>query len=457
MTAASTPLHASLAAATSDTAPGNATAHGKGMVHGDGTSLGQRTAPSPDDVRIDPQRLWQSLMTLAAIGATDKGGVRRLALTDLDRQARDLVIGWARQAGCEVRIDAIGNIFALRPGRDRARKPVATGSHIDTQPSGGKFDGNFGVLAGLEVLRTLNDRGIETEAGLEVCVWTNEEGSRFVPVMMGSGVFAGAFTLDHALAARDREGISVREALQAIGYAGQDQPHPGFSAYFEAHIEQGPVLEDRQRVIGAVTGALGQRWYDVTVQGQEAHAGPTPMALRRDALQPALALMAQVQAIAMDEQPHARGTVGYVDVFPNSRNVIPGRVTFTVDFRHEDDAGLLRMDARLREAVQAVQAQGRVQVRIEQVVYFPPVHFDAALVEAVRAGARHIGHEPLDIVSGAGHDAVHVAAVAPTAMIFVPCKDGISHNEIEDARPEHLAAGAQVLCRAMLACAGRVA
>jgi beta-ureidopropionase / N-carbamoyl-L-amino-acid hydrolase len=404
----------------------------------------------PPDLAIQPDRLWDALMSLAKLGATEKGGVCRLALTELDAQARGLFIQWAREAGCSIRIDAIGNIFARRAGRDPSRRAIATGSHIDTQPSGGKFDGNYGVLAGLEVIRTLNDYGVKTLAPLEVCVWTNEEGSRFVPVMMGSGVYCGAFSLEHALKAQDREGISVQEALQKIGYAGAPTPTEPFEAYFEAHIEQGPVLEDRGITIGAVTGALGQRWYDVVVTGQEAHAGPTPMALRRDALQAALGLMAQVDAIAQKEQPHARGTVGYVNVFPNSRNVIPGKVTFTVDFRHSDDQGLDRMDQALRQACNSLEVAGRVQVSIEPVVYFPPTQFAANLVQAVREGARAQGFDSLDIVSGAGHDAVYVARVSPSAMIFIPCKDGISHNEIEDAKPEHLSAGANVLLHAML-------
>jgi N-carbamoyl-L-amino-acid hydrolase len=424
------------------------------------TTVNPPSAPATDyGLTIDSARLWASLMELAGIGATDKGGVCRLALTELDRQGRALFVRWAQEAGCSVRVDGIGNLFARREGQDPARLAVATGSHIDTQPTGGKFDGNYGVLAGLEVLRTLNDAGLRTVAPLEVCVWTNEEGSRFVPVMMGSGVYAGAFTLASVLKATDRDGIRVDQALQAIGYAGDapaavDQGAPRFGAYFEAHIEQGPVLEDADVPLGVVTGALGQRWYDVVVTGQEAHAGPTPMALRRDALQGATGLMQAVRHIAMDEQPDGRGTVGYVQVHPNSRNVIPGRVTFTVDFRHGDDEGLSRMDQRLRAACAALGEAGGLEVAIAQTVYYPPARFAAPLVAAVREGARRMGLAHLDIVSGAGHDAVYVARTAPAAMIFVPCKDGISHNEIEDAKPEHLAAGANVLLHAMLDQAG---
>jgi len=410
------------------------------------------TAPaSPQPLRIDADRLWQSLMALARIGGTDKGGVCRLALTDLDRQARDLVSQWARELGCTVRVDRIGNIFMRRAGKRNDLPPVMTGSHIDTQPTGGKFDGNYGVLAGIEVLRTLNDHGIVTEAPLEVVVWTNEEGSRFVPVMMGSGVYAGAFTLEHALHARDRDGISVGEALAQIGYDGPDLPGgTPVGAYFEAHIEQGPVLEARGQVIGAVQGALGQRWFDITIVGQEAHAGPTPMALRRDALLAASELVLAVNRIALEHAPHARGTVGCLQVYPDSRNVIPGSATLTVDLRAADDATLDKMAQALRERCAALGADGRLALTVQEVVYFAPQPFDPRLVQAVRDGARALGLEPLDIVSGAGHDAVYVARLAPTAMIFVPCKDGISHNEIEDARPEHLAAGCNVLLHAML-------
>jgi beta-ureidopropionase / N-carbamoyl-L-amino-acid hydrolase len=409
---------------------------------------------------VNGTRLWAQLMALARIGATPGGGVCRLAMTELDREGRHFFLERARELGCTVRMDAIGNLFARREGTDRSLPAVATGSHIDTQPTGGRFDGNYGVLAGLEVLATLDDASVQTRAPLEVCVWTNEEGSRFVPVMMGSGVYAGAFTLDHALAQRDAEGISVRDALAAIGQAGSAPASVAdgaarFAAYFEAHIEQGPILEDADVTIGVVTGALGQRWYDCTITGMEAHAGPTPMALRRDALLPAAQLVQRVNAIAMAEQPHGRGTVGVMRVHPNSRNVIPGRVQFTVDFRHADDAGLQRMDAALRRSAAELASPG-LSINIEPVVYFPPQPFDPALIELVRAGATQAGLSKMDVVSGAGHDAVYVARTAPTAMIFVPCKDGISHNEIEDAKPEHLQAGANVLLHAMLARAGRV-
>ncbi|WP_042879352.1 Zn-dependent hydrolase [Cupriavidus necator] len=404
---------------------------------------------------INGDRLWQSLMDLAEIGATPKGGNARLALTALDGQGRDLVVGWMREAGLSVTVDKVGNIFGRRAGRNNSLPPVMTGSHIDTQPTGGKFDGCYGVMAGLEVMRTLNERGVTTEAPLELAIWTNEEGSRFVPVMMGSGVFAGIFSAETALNARDADGKRVADELKAIGYAGDAEVGRPVGAYFEAHIEQGPVLEAEDKVIGVVTGSLGLRWYDVTVTGMEAHAGPTPMPLRKDALYGATFLMQEVVKIANDFAPHGRGTVGVVNIHPSSRNVIPGAVKFTVDLRHLDPERLGEMDARLRAACAALRdgttTGTPLEVVVEDVQYFPPTPFAPGLIGHVReeAGARGYTHQ--DIVTGAGHDAVYLAGVAPTAMIFVPCKDGISHNEIEDARPEHLEAGANVLLGAMVA------
>jgi N-carbamoyl-L-amino-acid hydrolase len=405
-------------------------------------------------LKIDADRLWQSLMDLAQIGATPLGGVRRITLTDLDRQGRDRVVGWFEAAGLDVRVDPIGNIFGRRAGRDPQRLPIVAGSHIDTQPSGGKFDGNYGVLAGLEVVRTLNDHGVQTDAPIEVAVWTNEEGTRYTPVMMGSGVFAGVFPLEYALARTDIDGKSVGDELKRIGYAGGAPIGTPVGAYFEAHIEQGPILEDTKNTIGVVMGALGQRWYDVTVTGMNAHAGPTPMPLRKDALLAAAQLVVAVNRIAHEQAPHGRGTVGFMQVAPNSRNVVPGEVKFSVDFRHPTDDGLRAMEQALRAACAHVGAECNVAVTAEEVVYFPPCHFDPACVAAVRSGAQAFGLPHLEIVSGAGHDAVYVARVAPAAMIFVPCKDGISHNEIEDATPADLAAGANVLLHAMLARAG---
>ncbi len=406
-------------------------------------------------LRIDGQRLWDSLMELAQIGATPKGGVCRLTLTDLDKQGRDLVTGWAREAGMSVTIDKIGNVFMRRPGRDDSLPPIMTGSHIDTQPTGGKFDGNYGVLAGIEVVRTLNDFRIETEAPIEVAFWTNEEGSRFVPVMMGSGVFAKAFTLEHAYAATDTEGKTVKGELERIGYVGEQEPgdHP-IGAYFETHIEQGPVLEDNDKTIGVVSGVLGIRWFDCTVTGMEAHAGPTPMALRKDALLAATRIMQDVVAAAHRHPPHGRGTVGMVQVFPNSRNVIPGRVKFSIDLRNSTDELVDAMAAEVKALADQVAREHGVQVQIDLVSSYPAQQFHAECVEAVGRAAASLGYSHMPAVSGAGHDAVYMAKLAPAGMIFIPCKDGISHNEIEDAQPAHIEAGCNVLLHAMLERAG---
>jgi N-carbamoyl-L-amino-acid hydrolase len=394
-------------------------------------------------------------MTLAGIGATDKGGVCRLALSELDRQGRELFTRWALELGCSVRVDAIGNLFARRAGADGSLPAVATGSHIDTQPTGGKFDGNYGVLAGIEVVRTLNDHGIQTEAPIEVAFWTNEEGSRFVPVMMGSGVFAKAFTLEHAYAATDSAGLTVRGELERIGYLGTEEPgaHP-LGSYFETHIEQGPVLEDHAKTIGVVTGVLGIRWYDCVVTGMEAHAGPTPMALRKDALQVATKLMQEVVACAHRHPPHGRGTVGMVQVFPNSRNVIPGNVKFSIDLRNASDALCEAMDADIRGVAARLAAESGLSIVITPVSAYPAQPFHADCVDAVARAADKLGYSNMRVVSGAGHDAVYMARLAPAGMIFIPCKDGISHNEIEDAKPEHITAGCNVLLHAMLERAG---
>ena len=407
-------------------------------------------------LRVNGERLWNSLMELAQIGATAKGGVCRLALTDLDRQGRDLVTRWAKEAGMTVTIDKIGNGFMRRPGRNNSLPPIMTGSHIDTQPTGGKFDGNYGVLAGIEVVRTLNDHGIETEAPIEVAFWTNEEGSRFVPVMMGSGVFAKAFTLEHAYASKDTEGKSVKDELARIGYIGPQEPgdHP-IGYYFETHIEQGPVLEDHDKTIGVVTGVLGIRWYDCTVTGMEAHAGPTPMALRKDALQVATQVMQEVVACAHRHPPHGRGTVGMVHVHPNSRNVIPGEVKFSIDLRNATDADCEAMDQDIRAVAERISQETGLPIKIDLVSSYTARPFNAECIDAVRRGAQMLGYSHMDAVSGAGHDAVYMARLAPAGMIFIPCKDGISHNEIEDAKPEHITAGCNVLLHAMLERAGR--
>ncbi len=409
----------------------------------------------PRNLTIDGDRLWNSIMEIAKIGATEKGGSRRLALTDLDREARDVFVAWCEAAGCTVSIDRMGNIFARRPGSDPNAAAVMTGSHLDTQPTGGRFDGVYGVLAGLEVVRTLNDLDYQTERPIEVVVWTNEEGSRFAPSMISSGVFAGPFTLDEALARPDPDGLTIGEELVRIGYAGEEEVGArDVHAYFEAHIEQGPILEAEDKTIGVVTGAQGQRWYEVTLTGVESHAGPTPMDRRKDALLGAARLVELVNRIGLDNSPLACATVGMIDAYPNSRNVIPGRVFATIDFRHPDDDVLAQMDAAMRAGLNDIATGIGLVSEIDQILYLPPVHFDERCVAAVRQATEAQGYTLRDIVSGAGHDACNIAAVAPTSMVFIPCIDGISHNEVEDAKPEWITAGANVLLRAIVEKAG---
>ncbi|TLY47389.1 MAG: Zn-dependent hydrolase [Gammaproteobacteria bacterium] len=395
---------------------------------------------------INGRRLWDSLMEMAKIGATPKGGVCRLALTDLDKQGRDLFVRWAKEAGCAVSVDQMGNVFARRAGLDDTLPPVVTGSHADSQPTGGRFDGIYGVLGGLEVIRSLNDHGIQTRRPVEVVIWTNEEGSRFAPAMVASGVFAGVFTLEYGLSRADVDGKTMGEELQRIGYAGDQPMGKPIHAAFELHIEQGPILETENVTIGVVTHAQGQRWYEVVLTGQESHAGPTPMPRRRDALLGAAKVIQLVNQIGLDHAPYACATVGMLQVHPNSRNVIPGRVFFTVDFRHPDDAVLAQMDEALRVGVAKIVSDAKLELtKLEQIFYYKP-----NCVASVRAGASRFGYAHRDIVSGAGHDACYLAQVAPTSMVFVPCVGGISHNEIEDATPEWIEAGANVLLHAML-------
>ncbi len=404
------------------------------------------------ELKINADRLWGSLMEMAKIGATPKGGVCRLALTDLDKQGRDLFVQWCKEAGCTVKVDAMGNIFARRPGRNNNLAPVGTGSHLDSQPTGGRFDGVYGVLAGLEVIRTLNDLGIETERPVEASVWTNEEGSRFAPAMVASGVYAGVFTLDYGLSRADADGKTMGEELARIGYAGTE-PVGGrpVHAFFETHIEQGPILEAEGQTIGVVTDAQGQRWYELVLTGQESHAGPTPMGVRRDALLGAARVIQLVNEIGLAHAPVAVSTVGMINSYPNSRNVIPGKVFLTVDFRCPDNDELTKMDAELKTGVARIAAAGKLEFDLKQIFQYDCVHFDESCVQMVREGAQALGYTARNIVSGAGHDACYMSKVTPTAMIFVPCIGGISHNEIEDAKPEWIAAGGNVLLRAMLA------
>jgi len=416
--------------------------------------MSKSVAATPN-LAVNGDRLWRSLMDLAQIGATPKGGVARLALTELDGEGRRLFVRWCEEAGLSVEVDEIGNIFARRAGRNPDLPPVMMGSHIDTQPTGGKFDGCFGVMAGLEVMRTLNDLGIETEAPVEVIAWTNEEGSRFPPCMMGSGVFIGKLDLDETLAKTDAEGLSVGEELRRIGFAGtRSATGHRVGAYFEAHIEQGPVLEDEGKTIGVLIGTLGQKWFDLTLTGVEAHAGPTPMLRRKDALLAAARVIEAVNAEALASGGYACGTVGNLTVFPGSRNVIPGRVDLTIDVRHWEPEKLDALASAVTVRVETIAKSMGIAAELTPTADFPPLHFDPDCVSLVREAAKRLGFSHRDIVSGAGHDATFIAEVAPTGMIFVPCENGISHNETENAKPEDLSAGASVLLHAVLARAG---
>jgi N-carbamoyl-L-amino-acid hydrolase len=403
----------------------------------------------PSNLRIDGDRLWDTVMQTAAIGGTAKGGICRLTLTDQDRMVRD----WFRQSceaiGCTVTIDAMGNMFARREGRDPGLPPIAIGSHLDTQPTGGKYDGVIGVLAGLEVLRTLHAAGYETHAPIEVVNWTNEEGSRFAPAMLASGVFAGALDLAYAYDRTDRAGLRFGDELARIGYRGE-APCGGraLAAHFELHIEQGPILEAEQCRIGVVTGVQGMRWYEVTVTGAESHAGSTPMRLRQDALLVAARLITGIETIATSRQD-AVATVGLIECTPNSRNVVPGSVFFSVDLRHPDDEVVAAMEADLLALISHAEGTGHT-IACERVWDSPAVHFDAACIGSVRRAAESLGARSREIVSGAGHDSAYIARVAPTTMIFIPCAGGLSHNEAESIEKPDLSLGAEVLFRAVL-------
>ena len=406
---------------------------------------------------VDGERLWQSLMEMARIGATERGGSCRLALTEEDRQGRDLFVSWARELGCAITIDSMGNIFVRRGGKDQDAAPVITGSHLDTQPTGGRFDGVYGVLAGLEVLRTLHDADIATQRPVEVVVWTNEEGSRFQPAMIGSGVFADQLDQGHAYAQTDGDGVTLGQALERIGYKGEVpcEPRP-VHAYLETHIEQGPVLEAEDKVVGVVTGIQGIRWFQCKVRGINAHAGTTPMEVRRDPLLGASRMVEAIDRAARTLRPDAVSTVGMFRVSPGSINVINEEVAFSLDVRCPDAAALETLVKEIRLACERVAGDMGLQLEMDEIWYSPPTAFADPVIDAVERSAAALAHPHRRIVSGAGHDAKYMADICPTGMIFIPCKDGISHNEIEYAEPEHITAGADVLLRTILELAGQV-
>ena len=406
-------------------------------------------------LKINADRLWASLMAMAEVGATARGGSCRLALSEQDRAGRQVFEGWCREAGLSLSVDRIGNLFARRSGTEPDAAPVMMGSHLDTQPEGGRFDGVYGVLAGLEVLRRLDDLGIKTRKPLEVAVWTNEEGARFTPAMLGSAVFTGAMPLEKGLAAKDVDGISVAQALANTGYAGDRALGVPVDAYFEAHIEQGPILEDNGNSIGVVTGGQAIRWLDVRVEGMAAHAGTTPMALRKDALYGAAQMIQALEHLAADFAPQGLTTVGELDIAKSSRNTIPGVVSFTVDLRHHHDEAIDAMEQQVRQRLAEIAAQRSLAVTITPHWVSPATPFDAECVAHVQQAVDALGYAQQSIVSGAGHDAIHLARFCPTAMVFIPCVGGLSHNEAEDALPDDVRQGTDVLLNAVLARAGR--
>ena len=406
-------------------------------------------------LKIDEPRLWQSLMEMARIGATPAGGNNRLTLSDADKAGRDLFVEWAEAAGCTVSVDQAGNIFARRPGRSEELPPLMTGSHLDTQPTGGRFDGAYGVLAGLEAMRTLNDNNIHTEMPIEVVSWTNEEGSRFQPGCLGSRAFVADTSLADALAARDSDGTSYGEELARIGYAGEVpcQPRP-IHAYVEAHIEQGPILESEGLPIGAVTGIQGKRALNVTVRGINAHAGTTPMPARRDPLVGAAAMVSEIDRLSRAASPDMVGTVGAFRVSPGSINVINQEAVFSVDMRCPDNTVLEDLDNSVRGAMQDIARKLNLELQIETLSINTAVHFDELVVSAVEEAAGALGLGCRRIASGAGHDARSLATICPAGMIFIPCDGGLSHNEAENISSADAAAGADVLLNSLQRLAG---
>ncbi|MDA9580669.1 Zn-dependent hydrolase [Luminiphilus sp.] len=400
---------------------------------------------------INSERLWARLMAMAKVGATAAGGCNRQALTDEDRVGRDLFMQWCQAAGCDVRLDEIGNIFARREGSNPELPPVITGSHLDTQPTGGKFDGIYGVLAGLEVIESLNDGEIVTEAPIEVVVWTNEEGCRFDTAMMGSAVWSGQMTLADAYALTDEAGASVGEELRRIGHLGATpaQCYP-VTAAFEAHIEQGPMLEATERTIGIVTGVQHMSRHRIDIDGQEAHAGPTPMSMRKDPMMALARFLPQLYQLAEEHAPDGRMTFGVIHADPGSNNTVPGHLMLTADIRHPQRQSYDAMLAGFHQCVEQACSELELPCSIDCFWDAPGVAFDEGCINAVRVGVERFAYSSREMFSGAGHDAVNVSSVAPTAMIFIPCEGGLSHNEAENAAQEDVAAGCNVLLHAMI-------
>ncbi|WP_028914078.1 Zn-dependent hydrolase [Pseudorhodobacter ferrugineus] len=410
------------------------------------------------NLRINGERLWDSLMEMAQIGPGIAGGNNRQTLTDDDAKGRALFAEWCKAAGMAMGVDTMGTMFATRAGTDADALPVYMGSHLDTQPTGGKYDGVLGVLGALEVVRSMNDAGIKTKHPIVVTNWTNEEGTRFAPAMLASGVFAGMHSQDYAYSRKDAEGKSFGDELARIGWVGDEVVGARkMHAMIELHIEQGPILEAEGRDVGVVTHGQGLWWLQITLTGKDAHTGSTPMAMRVNAGLGMARITERVHQIAMSHQPGAVGAVGHANVYPNSRNVIPGKAVFTVDIRTPDQGKLDAMKAEVTRAAHAVAAELGLGIEIEDVGHFDPVTFDAGLVSVVREAAERLGYSHMDIISGAGHDACWINRVAPTVMIMCPCVDGLSHNEAEEISPEWAAAGTDVMFHTVLDVAGVVA
>ena len=408
-------------------------------------------AAAGENLKINGSRLWDSLMDMAKIGPGVAGGNNRQTLTNEDAEGRTLFEKWCRAAGCEMGLDQMGNMFAHRPGTDSTSLPVYVGSHLDTQPTGGKYDGVLGVLGGLEILRTLNDLNIKTKHPIVVTNWTNEEGTRFAPPMLSSGVFAGVHTQDWAYDRTDAAGLKFGNELTRIGWKGEEAVGTReMHAFFELHIEQGPILEAEGKMIGVVTHGQGLSWTQVTISGRESHTGSTPMPMRKNAGLGMARVLELVDEIAWSHKPHAVGAAGHIDISPNSRNVIPGKAVFTIDFRSPDLAVITDMEVRLEDGARKICTEMGLEVSFEKVGGFDPVKFDEACVGAVRTAAERLGYSYMDLISGAGHDACWINKTAPTAMVMCPCVDGLSHNEAEEISQEWATAGADVLLHAVL-------
>ena len=401
--------------------------------------------------RVNGDRLWESIMEMAQIGPGVAGGNNRQTLTDDDAKGRELFKSWCEKEGLAMGLDTMGNMFARREGTDPNALPVMVGSHLDTQPTGGKYDGVLGVLGGLEIIRTLNDLDIKTKHPIEIVNWTNEEGTRFAPPMLSSGVFASMHTEEWAYNREDSEGKKFGDELKRIGWRGEEPVgERKLHAFYELHIEQGPILEDENVDIGVVTHGQGLNWLQVTLVGKESHTGSTPMPKRVNAGLGMARITQLVDEIALSHAPHAVGAIGHIDVYPNSRNIIPGKVVFTVDFRHPNKEVIQDMEDRMRKGAADIADKIGLTMDIEKVGNFDPVEFDKDCVEKVRDAAKTLGYSHMNIVSGAGHDACWINRVAPTAMIMCPCVDGLSHNEAEEITKEWSTAGADVLFHAVV-------